>query len=561
MRRWCPLAPSLQIAFFSILWMILLSFAAHLSWAAGSDGGALSDPQGQGAPPHRYDPALSALSVHFDIHGFYRMRWSLLNGLDLGRGPTPSTQQTIFPKPPGTSSLLNTADMRFRTDLSLEIGSTVRIFARIDALDNLVFGSTPEGFPRDSVIPQISATTGQATPSAGRNSALDSVQIRWAYGEVLLPFGFLAAGRMGALAPWGLGLLVNPGNGLDDDRGDVSDRVTFGLALLDHLVLLAYEWSASGATLPILYNAPIDQDPRDNVNTIGIAIAKYDPPDALRRKLEAGWSVINYGAIFSYRWQQLDTPALYNPNEWDASRRIQSGDLVQRGAWSFVGDLWFMVRTPWLRFEIEAVYAQAEIANASLVPGVALTRPIASQQFGGAAQFALSPPKGIWGIGAEIGLASGDSAPGFGVQAPLNQLRTRPGDFDGPQVDYPRDTTANNFRFHPNYRVDLIFWRRMVGQVTDAFYAKAGGHIDLTPRLRLWTSVIYSRALEATTPPGGVADLGVEIDAGIRYDYDPGFQFRMTFGVFFPFAGLRNNELNLDPQPALALHTVLAYVF
>ncbi|MCB9640770.1 MAG: TIGR04551 family protein [Myxococcales bacterium] len=555
-----PKFPAIRhLVFCSICLALWLGLSSSL-YAAGSDGGALSDPRGQGAPPHRYDPALSAMPVHFSLHGFYRLRWSLLNGLDLGRGPTPSTGATIFPKPTD-GSLINTGDMRFRTDLSLEIGSTVRVFARIDGLDNVVLGSTPEGLPRNNRVPQVVATTGQKSPVAGQNSAFDSINLRWAYGEVLLPFGYLAAGRMGALAPWGLGMLVNPGNGLDDDQGDVADRVAMGFALFGHLLLVAYEWSASGPTLSIPGNVGIDQDPRDNVNSIGVALANYDPPDALRRKIEAGWTVVNYGLIFSYRWQDLDVPAYYTPGEWTQDQRVQRGDQLKRNAWSYVLDLWFMLRTPWLRVEFEGVYAQAEIANGSLVPGVALTKPITSQQLGGVLQFALSPPKSIWGIGAELGYASGDNAPGFGVTAPLNQLSTQRGDMDGPQINYPNDTTSNNFKFHPNYRVDLIFWRRIVGQVTDAFYAKVGGHVDLTPRLRFWTSVIYSRAIEANSTPGGVNDLGVEIDAGLRYDYDHGFQIRTTFGAFFPMAGLRNNALNLDPQPAIAFHTVLGYVF
>ncbi|MCK6510385.1 TIGR04551 family protein [Myxococcota bacterium] len=531
-----------------------------LTHAAGSDGGAISDPRGQGDPPHRYDPALSAMPIHFSIHGYYRMRWTLLSGLDLGRGPTPSSGTTIFPKPTD-GSLINTADMRFRTDLSLEIGSTVRVFARVDGLDNVVLGSTPEGLPRNNRVPQIVATTGQRAPSAGQNNALDSINLRWAYGEVLLPFGYLAVGRMGALTPWGLGLLVNPGNAIDDDQGDVADRIAMGFALFGHLLLVAYEWSASGPTLTIPSNASVDQDPRDNVQSIGIAIANYDPPDALRRKLNAGQTVINYGVIFSYRWQDRDIPALYAPDGWSEDQRIQRGDQVLRKAWSVVVDAWFLLRTPWFRLEMEGLYAQAEIGNGSLVPGVALTLPITSQQLGGVVQFAFSPPQSIWGIGAEIGYASGDNAPGFGVTAPLNQIRTQRGDLDGPQINYPNDTTSNNLRFHPNYRIDLIFWRRILGQVTDAFYTKLGGHLDITPRLRFWASVLYSRAIEANSTPGGVHDLGVEINTGLRYDYDHGFQIRTTFGAFFPLAGLRNNELNLAPQPALALHTVLAYVF
>lgn len=555
----------------SLLWIVVVvlvllcktstgSMTISIVWASSANEGALSDPAGEGRPTHREDPTHTDMSVRFHLHGYYRLRWDLLHQLDLQRGPTPSTGQPIFPTPPGKQGPLNTGDMRLRLDLGLEIARSVKVVVRVDALDNLVLGSTPEGLPRTGQVPNIFGTTTQNSPEAGRNALLDAIRLRWAYGEVLLPFGYLAAGRMGALTPWGLGVLVQSGNDLDADFTDAGDRVVLGLTLFGHILLLAYDWSASGPTIGLHNGTFLNQEPRDDVHSYSIAFAKYDTPEAIRRKLAAKRLVINYGLLFSYRHQNLDTPTYYEASP--TNRSIGAGELVERNAWSFVLSAWFLLRTAWLRLELEAIYGQGEIANSSLIPGVRLTEPLTSQQFGGALQFAIAPPAGRWGVGLELGLASGDDAPGFGVSAASpNQTHTQPGDIDGPQIRYPSDRTVNNFRFHPSYRVDQIFWRRIVGQVSDALYVKVAAHVDLTSRLRLWTAALYSRTLFPSSAPGNDSNLGVEWDTGLRYNFDPGFEIRFVFAAFFPMAGLRNLELQLEPQPAIAAHTVLGYMF
>lgn len=546
-----------------VIWLLLLVLCLSVQstsvWARSANASALSDPDGTGRPSHSDNPQTTDLSIKFHIHGYYRVRWSMLNNLDMDRGPTPSTGKPIFPEPLSGSGAMNTADMRLRLDLSMEIARSVRVVMRIDALDNLVLGSTPNGFPRTGRVPSIIATDGQAAPTSGVNSFLNSVNLSRAYGEVILPFGYLAAGRMGALTPWGLGLAVHSGNDLDADVGDIGDRVVLAVALLGHIAFAAYDWSASGPVVGMPGGVYVDVEPSDNVRSYAFAFGRFDSPEGVHRKLRAKMPVINYGLLFSYRHQDADVPGYYDQSP--DNRTIQRSELVDRSAWSILASLWFLFRIPWLRVELEAVYAQGEIGNSSLLPGVRLTKPLESQQFGGALQVAIAPPKGRWGVGFEFGLASGDDAPGFGVNPADGQIRSQKGDLDGPQIDYPNDVTANNYRFHPNYRIDQIFWRRIVGQVSDAIYVKGASHFDVSPRFRLWTSVLYSRAFEDSTPPGGDANLGVEWDIGIRYHYDPGFEVRFTFATFFPMAGLRNPTLNLEPTPAVATHLVLGYVF
>jgi uncharacterized protein (TIGR04551 family) len=161
----------------------------------------------------------------------------------------------------------------------------------------------------------------------------------------------------------------------------------------------------------------------------------------------------------------------------------------------------------------------------------------------------------------EVGLASGDEAPGFGARPPLDRAVSRRGDLDGPQFALPGDTEVNNFRFHSDYFVDLILWRRIVGTVTDAVYLRPWVRWESDFGLRLEGVAISSFALNEQTPPGQKSPLGVEVDVLAAYRYDEAFELRLAFGTLFPLAGLSNPALGLDAEPAVTLHTVMAYLF
>src|SRR6185369_10067077 len=160
----------------------------------------------------------------------------------------------------------------------------------------------------------------------------------------------------------------------------------------------------------------------------------------------------------------------------------------------------------------------------------------------------------------EVGFASGDDAPGFGVGAAPGQLTTQKGDLDGPQLRPPADMTVDNFKFSPDYHVDLILWRRIVGTVTDAVYIKPT--VRLGPFGSAWhhftldTSLVESQAIYATTPPGQDKYLGTELDLQARYRYEAGFEVNLGYGIFFPGGGFKNLTLMLDPQPAQTLELI-----
>src|SRR4051812_37514908 len=154
------------------------------------------------------------------LAGYMRTRGEGLYNLDLDRGLTPSGTP-LFPVPQADpkAQWLTHWDMRLRTDVAFYApGSTVGVKARFDVFDNLAFGSLPDGIP--------AATTTQRSP-------VDAFRVKRAWGELLLPIGFITAGRMGT--HWGLGMVANGGDCLDCDSSDASDRIAYLTPLAGHI--------------------------------------------------------------------------------------------------------------------------------------------------------------------------------------------------------------------------------------------------------------------------------------------------------------------------------------
>jgi uncharacterized protein (TIGR04551 family) len=481
-------------------------------------------------------------SPRLSVDGYMRVRGDVFSNFDLNRGPTPSTLEPIWPLPAATDVSYQTGmDMRIRFEPTLRVGRTGAVHLRVDVLDNVVLGSMPVGGgPYDGLA------TGQGFPS-------DSFRVKRAWAEVFLPFGVLAVGRMGALVDWGTGMWVNAGDGIDDDFGDAGDRVVFTTSMLRHLWMMAYEFTASGAVqAPALPGeAPFDREPDDDARTFAFAFARFSTPQDVRRRNDAGRTTVNYGTVLALRFQdyELEPPEGSDPGPEDAIER----DLRVIGL-----DLWFRLSHRHFRLELEGVYAHGEML-ATTTPGFELVLPITSDQWGVVLQAAWEPETGF-GADAEVGLASGDDAPGFGVRVREDQIATVPGDLDGPQFRYPEDRSIDNFRFHPNHRIDLILWRRIIGTVTDAVYARARAWY-VWRSLRIETWLVLSAALRESSVPGDGRLLGLEWDTALTWEYERGITITGAYGLLIPFDGLANVELGLSPEVAHAGHVVLAWSF
>jgi uncharacterized protein (TIGR04551 family) len=129
----------------------------------------------------------------------------------------------------------------------------------------------------------------------------------------------------------------------------------------------------------------------------------------------------------------------------------------------------------------------------------------------------------------------------------------------------PYDVRVDNFRFHPDFRIDRILFHEIVGTVTDAFYVRP--HLrwriaEIGPGvLSADLAATASWAVEPASTPGGSRPLGVEIDPTVDYVCRDGFSAALEYAVLVPLSGLDNPTLGMEAQPAQLLRVRLGYGF
>ncbi len=518
--------------------MSALSFLAALALGAPPRAGFAETARAVGEENARWWDAGIAL----------RLRETLRYNLDLDHGLSPSGEP-LFATPDGDPSaqLMHGADLRLRVDLGARTPTGgVGVFVQLDALDNLRLGSTPEGIP--------SATTSQRPPES-------AMLLRRAYGVALTPFGFLAAGRMGS--HWGLGLLTHGGDCADCDSGDAADRVAFMTSLANHLWAVSYDFSATGPGQRAASGAVVDVDPTDDVHTVTFAVMSAYSDLSRERRRRAERVSVEYGAYVSHRWQDNDAPASYLPIA--APEPLSATQVMHRGFRATAVDGWFRLTAPWGRVELEAALLLGHIEQASLIPGVLLHEAVESLQWGAALETDFGVDTFPLRGGVDFGVASGDPAPGFGVNVQATDAPPKPGDLEGPQAIAGRDNRVDNFRFHRDYRIDRILFRELIGTVTDAFYIRP--HLDWTVAtvgpgtLSFSLFGVFSLAMEERSTPGGTQPLGVELDPSLSYVTRDGFTFAVDYAALFPLSGLDNGTLGLASSVAQLTRFRVSYAF
>ena len=491
------------------------------------------------------------------LDGYLRLRAQMMVNLDL-TDQLDASGHSLFPRPlqgPTSRDTLSTANMRLRLEPTLNVSEHVRVRAQVDVLDNRVLGSSTSGLSDDPSSPYPVPFYGSSPVLVEGDPRQDRPAItpKRAWAEVQTPFGLLSFGRMPS--EWGLGILTHAGGGIDDDLGDSVDRVQFALPQvttpLGRLSLVPmYDFDAEGVVngdprAGAGVGQPFDAESADDARTVAIKIARLDTEDEVRRKLERNAASVNYGLYYAYRTQRWAYPSW--GEDGLGGTYGDTDTAVHRSAYAYMADLWFRWLGPRLRLEAELVGVYGHIGNAADAVGVE-TGDILLRQWGGSvvADYKISPNKVT--LGAEVGAASGDDAPGFG-NVP-SRGATPYGSVEGQQWRAGTDRSIRNFRFNPAYRVDLILWRHVLGQVTDAMYVKPKLRWDILPGVALDLSVIYSRAIFGESTPSAVADaagnlvdsgsadLGIEGDAVLSYTSGDGFQLFGEWGVLQPLSGL-----------------------
>jgi len=501
-----------------------------------------------------------------ELDGYLRVRGQLMVNLDV-TGVQDASGHYLFPVPlqnPSQDSLA-TANMRFRLEPTLNVSEHVRVRAQIDLLDNHVLGSSMPALSDDPSSPYPVPFYGSTRVVSKDDPRLETPYIspKRVWAEVQTPVGLLSFGRMPSA--WGLGILANAGSGIDDDLGDTADRIQFALPPVNTPIgritfVPMLDFDSEGVVRDPGTGQAVDLESGDDAHTWGLKAARIDTPDEIRRKLERNERSLNYGAYYAYRTQRWFYPG-WNTEGTGGTYDDTANDAVHRSSYVHVADLWFRWLTPRLRVEAELVGAYGQVGNPSSDPTTPLPELLV-RQWGGAvvAEWAAKPNK--VSLGGEIGVASGDDAPGFGNDpARVNVAGTTGtigdptlyGSVEGAQWGRAGDRTIRNFRFNPAYRVDQILWRHVLGQVTDAVYVKPTLRWSIFPGLAFDAQVVYSRALFAESTPsaesdgsGGSASLGLEADGTLTYTSGDGFQFWANYGVLQPLSGLSYQDAELS---------------
>ncbi len=437
---------------------------------------------------------------------------------------------------------LTSADMRLRLEPTINVTSQVRVKAQIDLFDNLVMGSTPDGYYTNGAASTgaISAlANSQASPTAGSNSVFNSIRAKRAWAEVRTPFGELRFGRMPN--HWGLGMLYNNGDCLDCDYGQTVDRVMFHTKLWQHFFAFMWDWVATGPTTQIVgpqtgqgvfYNA----DTIDDVSQWSIAAGRMDSAEQLKEKIDEGKVVFNYGTYLTYRqqdWSESTNPTMVTNNK---ATDLQAS-LSPRHARIFVPDVWLRLNWKKLHIEMEAAMFIGNIGNLSDVYKNPQYTRGSTQILSGAvalkADYKLLHD--ALKIYFDFGFASGDDSDsvdpvtGFDNGVLNNQYANRP----------PFGNAIHRFTFDPDYHVDLIMFRRILGAVSNATYFKPGVSYDIIDNFGARVDLIYGLANRPVGYPGNSYNLGLEIDAALTYkNEEEGFYASLVYGVLFGFDAL-----------------------
>ena len=130
---------------------------------------------------------------------------------------------------------------------------------------------------------------------------------------------------------------------------------------------------------------------------------------------------------------------------------------------------------------------------------------------------------------------------------------------------HSRHLTASTRSASPDYRIDQILFREIIGTITGAIYVRPHTRARIfkipTGELRLELAGIASFAATDDWSPSGDRALGVEVDPTLVYKSRDGFYAAIDYAALFPLSGMDNPEANLKAQPAQSIRARVAFIF
>ena len=465
------------------------------------------------------------------------------------------------------AELLWGTDLDFRLDPTIHITESLRLHIESELLDNVVFGSLSDqrltGARGTPFRPDPSRTVFDSNqlPPREREWFENSLRINEAWGEVDTFLGEFRAGRMDN--HWGLGMHANDGDCLDCDFGDHVDRIRFLTKPFGFYASAAIDFPDQGPTSQAadrIDGQPYDLSQIDDSRQYTFSIFRKPRSDKdkkiqQQRLKDEKAPVINGGARFTMRNQQgLSVPA---------SDPTQPSSLVYRGLSLYVPDIWaqFLYApdpNTYVRVGVEGVGVFGDIDNVTTQPvgqpqddeqpincfddAVRDSNPARCTQDSdgnpvdeGISEFGIAAESELYlggpvRFGLDGGYASGGDTPNWGYPTASDNRAFHGLDF---------------YRFDPNYHVDLILFREVIGTVTNAYYFKpwAQARFFESPdqRMEVQLDAIASRVANTQGTPAANDDdgwLGLELDAAVRYLQIGTFHAGLEGGILFPFDAL-----------------------
>jgi uncharacterized protein (TIGR04551 family) len=493
-----------------------------------------------------------------ELHGYFRVRPELFHNFQI-RGDNAVYDRTAVRQynGPGAdcrkggsaksckNSTLAGANMRFRVEPTINVSEMVWVKTQIDFLDNIMLGSTPKYWQIwDTDAPTNDTPTVHSSSvqgwDMGAPDSKDMIVVRRAWGEVMTPFGQLRFGRMGD--HWGLGMLHNSGNGLEQDFGDTVDRLMFAAKINDWLIAPAFDFPSEGISATDASGRPFDMAQLDDsYRLVGIVAYKHDKEEQEAMLKRGDW-VVNTGLYFPYRWQVLSFEqgnTLLDPSSasyLDDLAAAEEYRFYRRDSWTISPDFWLQFLKGTFHLELEVALIYGEIGNPDrYVENYDQASQLQLLQYGGVIQVDYGLLSNQLRFGLEFAFSSGDEDV-EGLRAPAT--------YD--QVNDSTDDKFSSFSFNPAYNTDLILYRHILGSINQSYYFKVWLKYDFLKNvmgrnLGLQANILYSRASMKESTINNTSNLGVEIDIQVLYKSDDNFYAGIKYGVLFPLAAFKGS--------------------
>ena len=519
---------------------------------------------GVGAPaalaqgPYADDAATTRTPTWMTHNASFRFLSNSLVGGDLGPGESSIPGPITSDDGVDGDGAMSWANIRLRYDGVIHLGARFGIHLGLDALDNIVMGSSPDSGMswQDGLW-----LDGQAPPSSDQSPFRDALRVRQVYGSWrLMNWLDLAGGRMND--HFGMGVQRNWGACADCGRATLIDGVRLAGTFMKMNAELSLETAVTGATDENPDEAmgqPLDLSEQDDVSVLTFRIGQGSDR---RREIHGAAPIVPVGG-FALDWEfftstseqsvsssEPSDAALGSICETDretaggvTSQPTDCWQLVPRGASLWRPGLW--TRARWrpdhqttIRVEAEASGLFGDLAAVQRLDGsVSDAKSLAG--FGAALETEIAGPG--WAFGVDAGFATGDDGRYLGYLDGQNVVETGEDlDADARTLE---DSEITSFWFNRDYHVDLILFQRILGGVTNTVYAKpwiSSVLLDTeSARLGARIDVLYAAAARPSGSPGRGSHYGVEVDGRVTLDLPDGFAFELAGGILLPMDALQ----------------------